>query len=440
METDHPDDGEHGARRDAVGRAREDLYAAGRGLDDQAQHKDRDRRTLSELLSVVQQMNAELDIERVLSVAARQIIEIFEAERVFLIDVKPEGELRFRLALDFKGRVVVRPEQEVSHAVIRDVLCEAAPVLVLDATGDTRFAEVSSVRLLHLHWVMAAPLIARGDVLGVVYADNRLFSGVFDQHTLDLLGIFANHVAVALRNARLFHELDATRSELAQSERLRTIGEVATFVAHQVKNPLGSIKILLDSLRERWEDTELRDKVLDIVPREVSGLNKAVEQMLNYARPTPLVKVPVSLVKLLQSALQTLAPEIGELRIEVATQFAPDMPDVLADGERVREVFINLVRNSLEAMSQQPSRSLRLSAHRLDETQEEVIVEDTGAGIPEAQLAEIFEPFRTNKESGSGIGLALCQKVIREHGGHISAENVPTGGARFRVTFPIRGA
>jgi len=426
--------------RDPLRGAREDLYVAEGALRAMAPEQPGADDPLARLLKVVEQINAELDVQRVLTVTAEQIIGVFEAERVFIADVGPEDQIRFRLAVTFKGRPIPNPESEVSYAVIRDVARKREPILVANAITDPRFAQVSSVLNLQLHSVMAAPLMARGELLGVVYADNRLLSGAFDQHTLNLLGIFASHAGIALRNARLFHELDEARAKLALSERLRAIGEVATFIAHEVKNPLGSIQILVGALQERWAEPELRAKVFEVVPREVERLNRAVTQILDYARPTPLIKVPVSLASLAQSALQALGPQLEKQQVSVRTDFERDVPAVLGDGERLREVLVNLVKNGLEAMAETPLKELRVSVCRRDEAHVEVALEDSGVGIPEEELPHIFEPFRTLKKAGTGVGLALCQKVVREHGGQIVAENLSRGGARFRLSLPVSGA
>jgi signal transduction histidine kinase len=274
----------------------------------------------------------------------------------------------------------------------------------------------------------------------VVYADNRVLSGTFSPWTLSLLSLFANHVGIALRNAQLFDELNSARTELALAERLKAIGQVAGFVAHEIKNPLGSIRIWSDALEEKWMEPEFRARFLEVVPREVARLDKAVQQILDYARPTPLIKVRVDLVKLVESILRLYDPQIREKQIQVQRDFQAGVPGVLVDGERIREALVNLLRNSLDAMARRPTKQLKITVASLSQTQVCVTIEDTGAGIPETEIKRIFEPFRTFKESGSGIGLALCQKVVREHGGHITAENIPSGGARFRVSLPITGA
>jgi signal transduction histidine kinase len=425
---------------DPLQQAQRNLYAAEESFRAIAGASEGADDRLPRMLKVVEQINAELDVERVLSVASEQVIGIFEAERVFVADVLPDGEIRFRVAATFKGRPVPNPQNEVSHAVIQDVARSREPILVENATADPRFATVSSVLSLQLHSVMAAPLLAHGELLGVVYADNRLISGAFDRHSLDLLGVFANHVGIALRNAQLFADLNQARAELALAERLRAIGEVATFIAHEVKNPLGSIQIMLGHLQERWQEPDVRAKVFDMIPREVQRLNKAVTEMLDYARQTPLLKVPVSLTKLAQSAIAALEPQCERQQVTIVTDFGADVPVVFADGERVREVLLNVLKNGMEAMADAPSKELRVAVSRKDEAHVEVAIEDSGTGIPEAELPRIFEAFRTQKRIGSGIGLALCQKVVREHGGQMTAENIPDGGARFRIVLPLSGA
>lgn len=425
---------------DPLEQARRDLFDAEKHLGAGEETTTTEDPVLRRLLDVVERMNADLDTERVLDVASREVLDIFEAERVFIVETVSDSELRFRVAVDFEGREIVYPDSEVSHAVIRKVADTREPVLVADATEDPRFGQVSSVQHLELHSVMAAPLIARDHVLGVVYADNRVARGVFNARTLDLLRIFASHVGVALRNAQLFHELEEARAELAQSERLKTVGQMATFIVHEVKNPLTSIKILTETLEERWDDQNLRNKVLEVVPREVTRLNESVHQLLEYARPTSLDRSPLQVKDLIDSTLDILGAELQEEGIEVVRDFQADLPPVTADGDRMREVFVNLFRNAIEALEGQEHPLVRVSLQKVNQNREEILVEDNGPGIPEDQLEKVFEPFNTSKEAGTGLGLAFCEKLVREHGGTIGAENRPQGGARFRIRLPVRGA
>jgi signal transduction histidine kinase len=394
---------------------------------------------LEVLLRVAEHLSAELDVDKVLHLAAREISGVFEAERVFLVEVDPSGRLRFRLARTFEEQDIPQPEHEVSHAVVRQVAHTRRPVLVADATEDPRFAQVSSVRNLQLHSVMAAPLLAQEELLGVAYADNRRFPNVFNQHKLGLMGLLANQVGIALRNADLFRKLTATRADLAQAERFKALGEVAAFVAHEIKNPLTSMRLMLDVLRERWQEDAVRGRVFSTVLEDLGRLQGAAERIVSYARPTRLERQPAQVQEVLDAACDTLRGQVDGAGVTIRRRYRGGMPAVLVDKTQLREVFVNLLKNATEAMANAEERLIELTIHRSDPGAVEVAVEDTGPGIAEAVLPCLFEPFRTGKPGGTGLGLAYCRKVIREHGGDILAENRERGGARFRVRLPVRG-
>ena len=435
-----------GDPEDALGRARREIHALERHLQERrgepsrAGERSRGEHALGRLLRIVARLNTELDLERVLGLAAEQVIDIFEAERVFIIDLRPDGEFTFRLTASFRGHPIARPELEVSHAVVRQVADRLEPILVEDAATDERFAEVSSVASLDLHSVMAAPLLAQGELLGVVYADNRLLSGAFDPYSLHLLGVFASHVGIAIRNAELFEQLAATQEQLATAERLRAIGEVGAFVAHRAKNCLASIRILLAALEQRWMEPEVRDRVFTLVPQEINRLSATVNNILGYARPPSSCKDELLLGSVVRSAMAFVAPQLEQAEVDVALVVPDEEPEVLGDGDHLREAFVNLIRNALEAAADSGPKEVRIEVRRSGESDIEVVVEDTGPGIPEDDLTRIFEPFTTHKQGGSGLGLAMCQKVAKEHGGRVLAENRIDGGARFRFVVPVAGS
>ena len=419
---------------------RTELAAAENRLARRETPPDAQEAPLRKLVRVIEQLNASLDVDRVLHLAAARIIEIFEAERVFVLDVLEDGGVRFRFSASFYGMPIEHPEAEVSHAVITEAARGRKPVLVRDATRDGRFANVSSVRNLQLHSVMAAPLLALGELKGVVYADNRQLAGAFTEESLDLLGLFANHVGIALHNAQLFQDLNAARAELAQAERLKAVGQVASYVVHEIKNPLASIRLMVDALRMRHAEGAVRDRFFQIVPHELDRLNHSIRDILDYTRPTAMSRAPVRLAALVQSAVATLAPEMEKAGVRVICQLDEDLPAVLADGERLKGVFVNLLKNALEAVQDGGRKEIRCTVSRQDEQRVQLSVEDGGPGIPEPELPFLFEPFRTTKKLGAGLGLAFCQKIVREHGGGIVAENLPGGGARFRVILPVSGS
>lgn len=425
---------------DPMALLRDDLHITEKLLARNEERSDAREGPLRKMLNIVEQLSATHDVDAVLKLAAKRIIEIFEAERVFLIDFVPPDQLKFRFAASFDGGVIEKPQDEISFAVVREVSQRRVPLLVADATSDRRFANVSSVRNLQLHSVMAAPLMALGELKGVVYADNRRLSGIFTQRSLDLLGLFGNHIGVALNNAQLFGALTAARAELAQAERLKAIGQIAAFVAHEIKNPLASLYLLVGMMRERWEEESMRQRFFSVVPGELDRLNKSVTRLLGYSRPTPLNKAPIQVAPLIESAFKLLDPKIAEQSIKVSKDLSSTLPPILADGERLREVFVNLITNAIEAMVNRQDKRIEVTLKQIDGDQIQMVIHDTGPGIPETDFKVIFEPFHTKKQSGSGMGLAYCLKLVREHGGSIWADNSEQGGARFTIVLPIYGS
>jgi signal transduction histidine kinase len=424
---------------DPMSALREDLHATEDLLSDVENRSEVSEGPLRKLLSIVEHLSTTHDVDAVLRLAAKRIIEIFEAERVFLIEYMPPDQLTFRFAISFDGGPIPAPEKEISFAVVREVSKGLAPLLIADATSDQRFANVSSVRNLQLHSVMAAPLMALGELKGVVYADNRRLSGVFTQRSLDLLGLFGNHIGVAVNNAQLFGALTAARAELAQAERLKAIGQIAAFVAHEIKNPLASLYLLVGMMREHWEEEAMRKRFFGVVPGELDRLNKSVTKLLGYSRPTPLTKAAIHITPLVESAFNLMEPRTAEQSVEVVRNFST-LPQVLADGERLREVFVNVITNAIEAMIGRTNKRIEVTLKQIEADKVHMIFRDTGPGIPEADFKAVFDPFYTKKQTGSGMGLAYCQKLVREHGGNISADNAEDGGARFTITLPVYGS
>lgn len=421
---------------DVVKRAFEELLETRTAVNDSP---ERFQGPLRRLLEVIQHISAELDVDRVLALGSRKLIDVFGAERVFILEAQAEGRFTFRLSRTFDGDSVVRPELEVSQCILEETAMRRGPILVADATTDARFAQVSSVQHLNLHSVMVAPLIAVDDLLGIIYLDNRMFVGAFDEYKLALLQIFANHLAIAMRNARLFERLRKTRAELAQAERLKAMGEVTGYIAHKIKNPLTAIRMQLSLLEENWQDEEFRLDFSDIMGQAFERMGNAIDELSKYGRPAELTQKPVRLARVIESALRPFCAEIESNGIAVEKDwFGQDSAVVLGDEELLREVFVNLIKNALEAMEGMATRVLGIRMWKPERDTVNVSVTDSGPGIPGDELKAIFEPFRTTKRSGTGLGLPYCEKIIREHGGTISAENQGQG-AKIKVSLPLMG-
>jgi signal transduction histidine kinase len=218
---------------------------------------------------------------------------------------------------------------------------------------------------------------------------------------------------------------------LRHAERLKSLGELAAGMAHEVKNPLAAIRSSAQILTERLSGKEA--EFARIVVSEVDRLNRVVNEFLDYARPAPLKREPVLLSALLDSCLELLAPVIGQAGIRVKRAYPQGERQVSADSNQLRQVFLNLVLNAVQAMHAGGEVTLEL---RQQGGSTQVSVRDTGSGIPFDKLRQVSEPFYSTKPGGTGLGLPIAQRIVSEHGGRLVIESRPGTGTTVTVTFP----
>jgi len=218
---------------------------------------------------------------------------------------------------------------------------------------------------------------------------------------------------------------------LRRAERLRTLGEMAAGMAHEVKNPLAAIRSSAQILagHATGKDAEFAG----IVVSEVDRLNKVVNEFLDYARPAPLRREPVRLSAVLDSCLELLAPVIKQAGAAVERTYPADEKTVDADPNQLRQVFLNLILNAVQAVGSEGrlAASIRQSGH---ETR--VTLKDNGPGMEPDKLKSVFEPFYTTKPGGTGLGLPIAQRIVAEHGGRLVIESAPGVGTTATVILP----
>jgi signal transduction histidine kinase len=222
-------------------------------------------------------------------------------------------------------------------------------------------------------------------------------------------------------------------------ESLASLTNLATTVAHEIKNPLGSISIYVQLLRKAVTQAQgaLEGKMveyLNVVDEEIERLNRIVVDFLFAVRPLTFELVPMDVGGLIRSIASFFGEELTRGGIDLRLEVDDSLPSILGDERFLRQMVVNLIKNAMGAMEK--GGTLTLSARR----KEDVIVltvEDTGIGIPEAVLGRIFEPYFTTKADGTGLGLTMAYKVVKEHGGDISVQSEAGRGTAFTVTLPV---
>jgi len=217
------------------------------------------------------------------------------------------------------------------------------------------------------------------------------------------------------------------------------VGEMAAGLAHEIKNPLAGIKVTLEVLAD---ELELSDEDQDLFARVINETNrveKLLKGLLNYARPPKLNYEQFDLNRLLDNSIQNMSmtgKTSSKEGVEFVRGFAADLPQLEADSAQLQQVVLNIFLNAIEAMPE--GGQITVSTHKRDEESLGIEITDTGKGIPEGVLANIFQPFMTTKSKGSGLGLAICKRIIEEHGGTIEANGYSSGGTQFVVILPCK--
>jgi signal transduction histidine kinase len=245
-------------------------------------------------------------------------------------------------------------------------------------------------------------------------------------------------------------------------ERLAALGQMAAGMAHEIRNPLASIEVLAGLLKRRLADRPEELALIGQLRGELRAVAETITASLEFVRPVSLARRPVDAAELVEESLR-LAVQRVKFEGEIERRYAPALPRLEADPELLRGVLTNLILNALEAMSSQEkparlslcvqarsaapaARPVRVGADGRAETappgaarEIAIAVSDTGPGVPEELREKIFYPFFTTKERGSGVGLAMAQKVVSSHGGQLELESARGAGATFRVRLPVSG-
>jgi len=257
-----------------------------------------------------------------------------------------------------------------------------------------------------------------------------------------LTGILADHERARRREVEeavhrlgeVNAQLQASFEQLRRADRLSALGELSAGLAHEIRNPLGSIEGAVQILGRRDLPEETRNEFTAMASKEVGRLKGLLSHFLEFARPQP-PKVIASDVEPLLESVAKLASETAKMaQSEILVETTRGLPPVSVDPEQIRQVLLNLVINAVQAT---PAAGLiRLHAFQEGETVR-IEVRDEGIGIPDENLERIFDPFFTTRTNGTGLGLSIAYQIVNRHKGHIAATKNPERGMTFTVTLPI---
>lgn len=256
--------------------------------------------------------------------------------------------------------------------------------------------------------------------------------------SLSLLGAGILGMAFIFYNQQSHaQQVKALEAEVAQRERLSTLGNMAATVAHELRNPLNSVSMGLQRLKGEFRPTQDEaqySRFIELMRSEVERLNVIVEEFLSLARPMEIKPEPVRIDELLQEMAVLVDSDAKSKKVEIKVVVPPDLPAARVDRNYFKQALLNLILNGMQAMPEGGGLILEANVSRGHMV---VSVADTGEGIPEDVLPRIFDPYFTTKTKGAGLGLPISRRIVEAHGGTLTADSKVGQGTCFKITFPI---
>lgn len=401
-------------------------------------------KALRNVLQATSDLDASGDVDELLRKVTRLTIEMTDSERALVVRLLPDGTQESTIALSPSAEARGL-ERSVSQAVIRRTLGLRKPILLHDVYGDEELMQRPSITRLALRSIICAPMMRRGMFYGVVYADVATAAASFDQVDLEILSLFAEQVAGRLEARSLVGDLKASVEELrsaqerlVRGERLRTLGELSSGVAHEFNNLLTGILSRLQLLRleRRLEASALAEvQLIEKAALDAAEIVRRLQSFTRRQRERGFELVDVT--QLCADAVDFLRPLwSGRSAVTSATVRVVAERGLVAMGSatELREVVTNLVKNALDACGDNGVVEVRASVKW---PQVLIEVEDNGPGIRSEVLPRIFDPFYTTKgDRGSGLGLPLSSQIMERHSGSLLVAATGPSGTVMRATLP----
>lgn len=292
------------------------------------------------------------------------------------------------------------------------------------------------------------PLVNKTRLIGFVNLGHKPSQGFYSRDELKLLSSLANNAAIALDNAMLYEDWKRSQLLIRRADRLRSLETIAGGFAHEVRNPLTSIKTFIQLAPSRRDDAEFMDSFSAVVSDDLSRIERLIEEILDYARYMKPNFSLESINEIVASSLHFIEVKANTLGVLIEKQLSEQLPPIMVDRQQIKQVLMNLALNAIDAMGEKGGRLTVTTRHvtRLDGTRWiQIEVSDTGCGIAPEDLPHIFDPFFTTKHestehAGTGLGLSIVHQIIQEHAGTVEARSTVGQGTTFILTLPEKTA
>jgi len=410
-------------------------------------------KTLKDLSGAVTSI---LSLDRLLNLIVNKVTEIMHIDRGSLIlwDKKAE-EFRIKVGKGLRKEIIDKISFKRSNCLVEllerekkifsreeiEIFRSRKEFSGMDSKGQKEFNDILD-KLKELGAMLCIPLMVKGRLIGIFSLDNKMSGDKFTSEDLELLSTVANQAAIAIENAKLYEEMREIEKSLHRADKLAALGTLASSVAHEIRNPLVSIKTFTQLAPRKFDNREFLDMFQTIIPEELERVENILNQLLNFGRLSQPELYSINVEEVIDSILSLMNTELSKSNIKVIKLYGKDVPQITADGEQLKQVFMNVILNAIQAMPEGGDLRIVTSLGQevvVSDTAEFVNIkfEDTGCGISQENLNNLFSPFFTTKNGGTGLGLSISRRIIEEHKGHIHVENREGKGTVFTIGLPL---
>jgi signal transduction histidine kinase len=402
--------------------------------------------SLAALYETAEAVSHILDVDQLLVTVMDLVFKSVEADHGCFMLRDETGRLTPK-AVRYREGVNRQEELAVSRTVVEHVLRQKQGVLVSDVHTDDRFRAVESLHRHNIREAICVPMKGRREVVGVLFLDTQstlkqvvhrgLDTSKFTEDHLNLASAIAHQAAIAVEESR-YHEA------LVNAERLAAVGQTIAALSHHIKNIMQGVRFGADMVRSalKDDDRDLLGKGWKLVERNQGRIDDLILDMLSYSKEREPAVEPTDLNKLCEDVLEMVRGRAKDRGITLDWRAGIGVSAVPCDPDGIHRAVLNLVTNALDALEDRPGAKLAMQVLlEPDSTWVKVIVLDNGPGIPPDKLENIFKPFVSTKGSrGTGLGLPVSRKIVREHGGDILVQSVVEKGSKFTIRLPMRSA
>jgi len=336
----------------------------------------------------------------------------------------------------------IRVSLEPGEGVLALTVLDKKPYNILDA-GASPLVGKDLRETLRVKSFATVPLIAKDTVIGVILVDNMFTQRPITDRDIRFLTMFAHQAALAIENAiihskmeTLNKDLRTMHEQLVQSEKMAALGAMMAEITHEIRNPLVSIGGFTRRLAKNIKEGEEK-KYIDIILGEVARLEGIIHDNLSYVKEIIPQLRELSMNTIVGEVLTLYEDELAQRNIRIVRDFAPALPPLMLDDQQIKQVIINIIKNSQEAMVDGGTLTVR-TFEAPDTSEAALEIGDTGSGISAKAMHNIFNPYYTTKARGTGLGLPIANRIIQAHKGKIEVRNRETGGAVFTIKLPVR--